>query len=154
MLVGILYLLIQIIWGIIQTFAGAVLYLINMKFKHYLYHGAVVTEWNIPTSVSLGLFIFISENCPFDKRQENRIPDDEIYNRTLVHEYGHTIQSLILGPLYIIIIGIPSMIWLSLFSSYRIKNSVSYFEFYTEDIANKLGEYVTKDKSMENAMIE
>lgn len=34
-----------------------------------------------------------------------------ILQTLLVHEYGHTIQSMILGPLYLIVIGIPSTLW-------------------------------------------
>jgi len=56
------------------------------------------------------MFAFVGLDLEMDKRLENRIPDDEIEQRTLVHEYGHTIQSIILGPLYLLIIGIPSSI--------------------------------------------
>lgn len=47
--------------------------------------------------MSLGLFIFM-----FGGRY---IGDEE----TLKHEYGHSIQSKILGPLYLIVIGLPSL---------------------------------------------
>ena len=64
--------------------------------------------------------------------------------RLVVHEYGHTIQSLILGPLYFLIVGLPSVIW-----GMVKKPEQSYFSFYTEKWANHLGEKFTGKKSME-----
>ncbi len=57
-------------------------------------------------------------------------------------------------PLYLIIIGLPSTLWgfLPYFQNKR-KKGVSYFSFFTEKSANFLGEIVTKEKSMENAVI-
>lgn len=107
----ILYIFIQCTWGIPQTLLGFIVFLINIKNKHYFYHGAIITERNAPSSVSLGLFVFTTTNPMKDKRVENRIPDKELSRRLLVHEYGHTIQSLIFGPLYLIVMGIPSTLW-------------------------------------------
>ena len=47
--------------------------------------------------MSMGMFLFLGDH---DKH-------------VLVHEYGHSIQSCILGPLYLPVIGIPSLIWAS-----------------------------------------
>lgn len=149
-----LYILIQCTWGIIQTTLGFILFLLNIKNKHYFYHGAIVTEVPAPSSISLGMFVFVTTTPMKDKREENRIPDEELSRRLLVHEYGHTIQSLIFGPLYLIIIGIPSTLW-GFFPSCQKKrdNGVSYFSFFTERNANYFGEIVTKEKSMEQALI-
>ena len=150
----ILYILIQCTWGILQTLLGFIVFLINIKNKHYFYHGAIITERNLPSSISLGLFVFTTTNPMKDKRIENRILDEELGQRLLVHEYGHTIQSLIFGPLYLIVMGIPSTLWgfLPYFQNKRNKG-VSYFSFFTEKFANYLGEKVTKERSMEKAVI-
>ena len=133
---------------------GFIVFLINIKHKHYFYHGAIVTERDAPSSVSLGMFVFVTTKPMKDKRTENRISDDELRDRLLVHEYGHTIQSLIFGPLYLIVMGIPSTLWGFLPSCQkRREKGVSYFGFFTEKFANYLGEKVTKEKSMENAVI-
>ena len=58
---------------------------------------------------------------------------------TTKHEYGHYKQSLRLGWLWIFVIGIPSLVWAGCFQKYRIKNKISYYSFYTEKWANKLG---------------
>ena len=154
MLFNIFYIILQCTWGIIQTMLGLIVFLINIKHKHYFYHGAIVTERDVPSSVSLGMFVFITTKPMKDKRTENRIFDDELRDRLLVHEYGHTIQSLIFGPLYLIVMGIPSTLWGFLPSCQkRREKGVSYFSFFTEKFANYLGEKVTKEKSMENAVI-
>ena len=149
-----LYIIIQCTWGIIQTTLGFLVFLLNIKNKHYFYHGAIITERNAPSSVSLGMFVFTTSNPMKDKRIENKIPDDELSKRLLVHEYGHTIQSLIFGPLYLIVMGIPSTLWGFLPHYQKKRNQgVSYFSFFTEKFANFLGEKVTKEKSMDDAII-
>lgn len=150
----IIYVLIQCSWGIFQTLLGFVVFLFNIKNKHFFYNGAIVTERATPSSVALGMFVFTTANPMKDKKAENKIPDEELSKRLLVHEYGHTVQSLIFGPLYLIVMGIPSTLWgfLPYFQKKR-NNGISYFSFFTESFANYLGEKVTKEKSMEYAII-
>lgn len=51
----------------------------------------------------------------------------------VAHELdGHTVQSKILGPLYLFVIGLPSIIWAM---SYDYKKQC-YYDFYTEKNAN------------------
>lgn len=52
------------------------------------------------------------------------------------HEYGHTRQSIYLGPLYLLVIGLPSLLWVIWWNRDR---GVSYYSFYTEAWADKLG---------------
>ena len=54
----------------------------------------------------------------------------------LQHELGHTKQSKILGPLYLFVIGIPSLIHAALHS--KVCKNRNYYHFYTEKWANKL----------------
>lgn len=121
-----LFILWQCTWGSVQSLVGAVLFLCCIGKKHYIFHGAVVTEWSCGGSVSLGQFIFLS------KGREDVRP----------HEFGHSIQSLILGPLYLLVIGLPSIIWagLPVCRSVRRKRRISYYDFYTERWANRLAE--------------
>lgn len=74
-------------------------------------------------SVALGNYIFISPRAT-----EN----------TIKHEYGHTRQSLYLGSLYLIIIGIPSILWAMIHKT--IAPDKLYNWFYTEAWADKLGD--------------
>lgn len=77
-------------------------------------------------SLSLGEYIFL---CPAHQRDE----------RALKHEQGHTKQSYILGWLWLPAIGIPSIIWAGCFGWLRKKYNISYYSFYTEKWADKLG---------------
>ena len=68
--------------------------------------------------ISLGEYIFLNNN---------RVA-------SIKHEYGHSIQSKYLGPLYLLVIGIPSLLW-AMFG----KCEDAYFRFYTERWDDKLG---------------
>ena len=119
--------LIQMTWGLPQTFIGFFLFLLNIRRKHYWFRNCIVTEWSPDASCSLGLFVFI---------------DDDSYDPDgiLLHEYGHCIQSLFLGPLYLVVIGIPSFMWCNLPSmvTRRRQRHISYDDFYPEKWANAL----------------
>ena len=67
------------------------------------------------------------------------IESPELY----AHEYGHVKQSRILGPLYLFVIGIPSLLWACW---YRKHKRGSYYAFYTEKWADKLGGVVRTEK--------
>ena len=150
------YCLWQCTWGCLQSALGLCVFLAHIRDRHFFYHGALVTEWSDPASVSLGMFVFITEKPYFCDRLKDDYSPEELSARLLVHEYGHTIQSLILGPLYLIVMGIPSTLWgfLPCLSQKRKRERLSYFSFFTEKWANSLGEKVTKEKSMENLVID
>ncbi len=151
-----LYFICQCTWGILQTALGFIVFLLHIGDKHYFYHGAIVTEWSDKSSVSLGLFVFVTKEPYFYDKLKDEYTMEELSARLLVHEYGHTIQSLILGPLYLIVIGIPSTLWgfLPYYNKKRKEQGLSYFSFFTEKWANALGEKVTGKKSMENLVID
>lgn len=123
--------LIVILWQLPQVIIGSILYLwynksiiIIKKVRH-----TKVYSCNMPGGISLGTFIFI-----------NRY---QCTNDTINHELGHAVQSMILGPLYLIVIGIPSIIWAGI-HKYDPNDKNSYYRFYTERWADKLGG-VTRD---------
>lgn len=128
------YGILQILWGFPQTLVGFAVFLCNMKAPHYRYHGAVVTEWKNSTGLSLGMFLYV--------------PEGKKGKDFLVHEYGHTIQSLALGPLYLVVIGIPSVLWCNLqcFAKLRRRRGISYQNLYTERWANRWGEKTTGER--------
>ena len=102
------------------------------------------------------MFVFVSKDVYFYDKLKEKYAKEELHRRLLVHEYGHTIQSLILGPLYLLLIGIPSTLWgfSPRLNKKRKDNQISYFTFFTEKWANDLGEKITKEKSMENLIID
>lgn len=113
-------------WGLPQTLAGALLYMKHRRDEHFSYRGATATVWDSDRGVSLGKFIFVpGKSSDF----------------LIDHEYGHTIQSLILGPLYLPLVGAPSMAWnrLPYFINKRNETGRSYYSAIFERTANTLG---------------
>ncbi len=135
----ILYACIQWTWGVVQNTIALLLFaflkLKDPKRDVYFFHGAIVTEWKKRSSMALGMFIFLGHHGI-----------DNYSIRILTHEYGHTIQSLILGPLYLPIIGIPSFLWANEPRCGRRwrQHVCSYYAFYTERWANAEGGRVLK----------
>ena len=145
----VLYIIVQVIWGMPQTIAGACVYMAHWRSPHFLYHGAIVAVWKLRgKGLSLGPFVFV---CAADPGAPEK-PDE----RLLVHEYGHTVQSLIFGPLYLLVIGLPSVIWANVpaLQRRRHERGTSYYAFYPERLANWLGERILKKPSPGQAVID
>jgi len=134
-----LFFLICLTWGILQNLIGFITFLFLAVKPHYRYKGSIVTivkgRWG---GISLGAFIFIDEDI-----KKEAAPTSVFVN----HERGHCIQSIILGPLYLFVIGLSSMIWAGFFDGYRQRKGVSYYDFYTERGADKLGGIETSSPS-------
>jgi len=131
------YIIIQLTWGIIQNLAGAAIF-VFLLIRHpgtrpYRYRFSVVTPWKTGPSLGLGIFIF---SGPSVIRHTDPI---------LVHEYGHNVQSLILGPLFLPVVGFPSMFWAGLprFEKKRSEQHINYYSFYPERWANRIGYKIT-----------
>lgn len=72
--------------------------------------------------ISLGPFAFISKRLDASERREEYI----------AHELdGHTVDSKIWGPLYLFVIGIPSIL------NAACDFTECYYDFYPEKLANK-----------------
>jgi len=92
----ILMFVINCTWGFIQSFIGFIVFLIYVKKPHFWHKGSIVTTSSVPRFIggmSLGVFIFLTQEAEAVKADKHQI---------LEHEYGHFLQSLLLGPLYII----------------------------------------------------
>lgn len=134
-----LYIVWQYTWGLLQNLAGGTIYAFYRLrgCPHFAYQGALAVIWPVRSgSMSLGRFLFLHESYR---------PGDRAL---LAHEYGHTIQSLILGPLYLFVIGLPSLLWagLPVFQRRRHDRHVSYYSFYPEKWANALGARFTRPR--------
>lgn len=60
---------------------------------------------------------------------------------TVRHEFGHVLQSRMLGPLYLFVVGLPSLIhaWLNGYIGCCSRHEEGYYHFYTEKWADRLG---------------
>ena len=106
-----IYYLLQMTWGIIQNVLGFLIWLYVLltgpKEERRFFYGALVTRWNLASSMSMGMFLFLGTDS----------------ERVIVHEYGHSIQSLILGR--------------------SAKRRYRFTSFYPEKWANHLGRLFT-----------
>jgi hypothetical protein len=136
-------------WGHAQTMLGFCIYLWYFKSRHSYYRGVVRTVWPSAAGLSLGMFIFTPREPSPEDNSLGAQTDREYCERVAVHEYGHTIQALLLGPLYLLVIGIPSVCWAGLPKCQKIRREkhIPYTRFYCEKWASHWGEKVTKDKA-------
>lgn len=118
------------IWQIPQHIIAYVIMIVNRKSLEVMINTSTDIKYYLVkhlfnSGISLGNYIFL------DKDSNNSI-------NTIKHEHGHQIQSLILGPLYLIFIGLPSIIGNIVF---RIKkyNNRDYYKQPWEAWADKLG---------------
>ena len=131
-----LILLALFFWELPQTLSG-LLVLAYMKSRGQIirieknkYRMFIETP---KTGVSLGWFVFWA---PSGNRFEH------LTNDCRMHEYGHACQSAMLGPLYLIIVGIPSLSRAIYSRWYRRKHGHSwknYFDAFPENWADNLG---------------
>lgn len=117
--------LLRWIWEFPQCLLGLILtWCYNVEYKE-TFREIPIYAGGFPGGISLGLYILMGESS----WKYNR-------NYTKEHEWGHTRQSLYLGPLYLLIIGLPSIIWAAVHTP---KSKRSYYSFFSERWADKLG---------------
>lgn len=117
----ILFQSILILWQLPQCLIGLLmlpfmgkLTLIDYRNYCWAFKGA-----NMMGGISLGCFVFLDS---YSSKRET----------TVAHELdGHTVDSKRWGPLYLLVVGLPSILnaWLGF--------TKCYYEFYTEKWANK-----------------
>jgi len=112
------------IWQLPQNLVGLAMRLCMGGLLRQRYGG--VTYWykkGFPGGVTLGEHIFVGTKA----------------KRTVMHEHGHVRQSRMLGPLYLLVIGLPSLIWAWLYGTLIKTSPNGYYKFYTERWADRLG---------------
>lgn len=115
----------RFIWELPQNLIGLLLRLF-LKGEQRKTIGDVVVYHKVgfPGGISLGNTILVGST-----------------NKLMAkHERGHQVQSMYLGPLYLFVIGIPSIIWAGLYGTKLFPYTRNgYYRFYTERWADKLG---------------
>lgn len=134
----ILFWFLSLTWGLIMTLIGLVGYAVLTgsanQSRYYLgVHSGISENWG---GVSLGPFIFTGKSSS---------------EATKKHELGHSIQNIILGPLFPFIIGIPSAIrcgYYNWYYKYKFpktqKDLRPYDSIWFEHWATRLGERLFK----------
>jgi hypothetical protein len=121
------------LWQLPQHLAAGLLYLV-LRLAGKLggaiyYRDSRIFLVSANFGVSLGDYIFLFQTCNETDR---------------AHEYGHCIQSRFFGPLYLLIIGLPSLlgnIWDRLFHrAWSPAQRIDwYYRRYPEHWADRLG---------------
>lgn len=114
------------IWQLPQNLVGLLFLLfIQGEVKHKLGSIKFYYAKTFPGGITLGEYIIVGT-----KKE-----------KTVRHEFGHVKQSRILGPLYLPVIGLPSVIHAGINGIINCcdKSPYGYYHLYTEAWANKLG---------------
>lgn len=115
------------LWQLPQNLLGLILkmfYHSTLKHNWWQWDGVDITiSKNFRGGISLGNYIIVSES-------------NNTYG-VILHEYGHHLQSKMLGPLYLIIVGLPSILH-NMFCDCS-KHNHNYYDVYPEKWANNLG---------------
>lgn len=116
------------LWQLPQVIASLFLLIfIHSDISKYTNEHTGMTVFKIEHSFrscwSMGPFIFVHRNQP---------------DYILRHETGHSVQSVYLGLVYLLVIGIPSATLLTI-RRRKNKSSEWYYSHYPENWANRLG---------------
>lgn len=148
-----LFYLLSFTWGLLFTLVGLIVLLfirifLNRKvYKYRIVAGriAIIFKNRLPGGMNLGIVYIIDERSQFDTTLQ-------------VHEIGHSIQNAWFGPLFIFLIGLPSLIRASLWDRIRARKYrktgtyPSYYDIWFEKQATELGELYVRDRAMKSIL--
>lgn len=107
-------------WQLPQNLLGLLLRTIFKGYDSEYKDVIVRRSTHMPGGISLGRYIIINQWST---------------DKTVMHEYGHCIQSRKLGWFYLLLVGLPSILHAALC---KCRNH-SYYDVYPEKWADKLG---------------
>lgn len=91
--------------------------------------------------ISLGRYSIISKHYFVNYKTERGAVNSNVARHEAI---GHGTQSRMLGPLYLLVIGIPSLIWATLYGNVILPDNMTYYDFYTEKWADRLAKIKRK----------
>lgn len=113
-----------IIWQLPQAVLGALVLLFVKKVSIEVEDDFVFVDTSKRWGVSLYPFIFVHFFASDD---------------TLDHEIGHAKQSMRLGPLYLLVVGLPSFVRAVVWTFDKSRKRADYYKGFPENWADKLG---------------
>lgn len=132
----VLFYILSLTWGLLQTIIGMLVFLFFFIFMHRKTHYAfvagriaIVTDGSFG-GASLGLFYVISKHYS---------------TQTHAHELGHSLQNILWGPLFPFVIGIPSftraLFWDVISNKHKARTGLvlQYDDAWFEGQATQLG---------------
>lgn len=112
--------ILQFLWELPQNLLGLLLRAIYKGHDSEYNDSIVRRSTKMSGGISLGRYIIINQWST---------------EKTVKHEYGHTLQSKKLGWLYLLLVGLPSI----LHAAFCPCKRHSYYDVYPERWADKLG---------------
>lgn len=117
------------IWQFPQHIVGLLILLFIKGESKHRFDGITYYYYDpFPGGISLGNYMILGDK----------------WSQSIKHEYGHTLQSRILGPLYLPTVGLCSITWAGLYGSVIKETHNGYYKFWTEKWADKLGKVIRK----------
>jgi hypothetical protein len=119
------------LWQFPQTLLALLLITLFRPQRKEIYRNRIYYYGNIPGGISLGEFVLLPERSNIEDTKN--------------HEWGHTVQSRIFGPLYLLAVGIPSAVFNNLTDrifhrNWKAEKRIAwYYGRYPEAWADKLG---------------
>jgi hypothetical protein len=127
----------RLLWELPQNLLGFILfqvYSLDCMCMEVTYGDVrILYSERMKGGISLGRFIILPWRYRGDYSKGSYI------EMSHMHEWGHTRQSLYLGWLYLVVIGLPSLLWAWAHSAFRRLRTVDYYSFWTERWADRLG---------------
>lgn len=126
------------IWQLPQNIVGLIT-LVIMGYEKVLTAengNKVYFSTRMPGGISLGKYSIISKHYVRSFMTDNAILNLDVTKHEAI---GHGTQSRILGPLYLPVVGLQSIIWAGLYGSVIPYTTNGYYKFWTESWADKLG---------------
>lgn len=112
-------------WELPQTLLGFIMRMIYSVDRIEEYNNIKLVYLSTARiGISLGRYVLVSKYAS---------------NITKKHEYGHCIQSKYLGPLYLLVIGLPSITLNILSTKIKGNFAANYYNRFPENWADKLG---------------
>lgn len=132
-----LYFILNFTWGIVMTLLGYIIAFVLLLFRQKPFAYQKVFYFKIGKlwgGVSLGMMFIRDKN----ERDTSIEP----------HEYGHSFQNALLGPLFIFLVAIPSFIryWYQVIREKHNKINKPYEYIWFEGCATDMGEYIKEKK--------
>ena len=126
------------LWQFPQNIVGLILILI-MGYNRVLTvpnDNKVYFSKKMSGGISLGRYSVINDYYIRKCKSDTEILDLDV---TKHEALGHGTQSRYLGPLYLFVIGIPSIVWAAIYPCKRFPYTKNgYYKFWTERWADKL----------------
>ena len=127
------------IWQLPQNLIGLLLiWYYKPNRKHVIDNDVeIYFTNNFPGGISLGKYSIVQA---YHYRKDI---NESLKRDTVRHEaIGHAKQSKMLGPLYLIVVGIPSIVWAGMYGTVIKPTTNGYYKFYTEKWADKLANII------------